>query len=151
MTQTGCRWYTAIPKSSSSLIRKRLGAPGWLSRFSVRLRLRSRSHGSWIRAPRRALCRQLGAWNLLLIVCLPLSLCPPLLTLCLSKMNKDVEKKFKEKEAEKTSPSAKEDKIKATATLRVDSCLCKAQAWAPNNDRFHGISEYSSCGLCEKK
>ena len=32
------------------------GAPEWLSGLSVRLRLRSRSHGSWVRAPRRALC-----------------------------------------------------------------------------------------------
>ena len=50
------------------------GAPGGLSRLSVRLRLRSRSHGLWVRAPRQALCRQLGAWNLLRILCLPLSL-----------------------------------------------------------------------------
>ena len=30
------------------------GAPGWLSRLSGRLRLRSRSRGPWVRAPRRA-------------------------------------------------------------------------------------------------
>ena len=40
------------------IIFKILGAPGWLSRLSVRLRLRSSSHGSWVRAPRRALCWQ---------------------------------------------------------------------------------------------
>ena len=31
------------------------GAPGWLRRLSVRLRLRSRSHISWVRTPHRAL------------------------------------------------------------------------------------------------
>ena len=50
------------------------GAPGRLSQLGVRLRLRSWSHGSWVRAPRRALCWQLGAWSLLRILCLPLSL-----------------------------------------------------------------------------
>ena len=67
-----------------------LGAPGWLSRLSVRLWLGSRSHGSWVRAPRRALCRQLRAWSLLR------NLCPPplhpspthTLSLSLSKINK---------------------------------------------------------------
>ena len=53
-----------------------IGTPGWLSRWSVWLRLRSRSHGSWDPAPRRALCRQLGTWRLLGILGLPLSLCP---------------------------------------------------------------------------
>uniref|UniRef100_A0A673T7J5 SRCR domain-containing protein n=1 Tax=Suricata suricatta TaxID=37032 RepID=A0A673T7J5_SURSU len=32
------------------------GAPGWLSRVSIRLWLRSRSHSSWVRYPCRALC-----------------------------------------------------------------------------------------------
>ena len=50
------------------------GAPGWLSQLSIRLRLRSWSHGSWVRAPCRALCWQLGAWSLLRMLCLPLSL-----------------------------------------------------------------------------
>ena len=39
------------------------GAPGWLSRLSVRLGLRSWSRGPWVQAPRRALCWQLGAWS----------------------------------------------------------------------------------------
>ena len=47
-----------------------LGAPGWLSGLSVRLRLR-------VGAPRRALCGQLGAWSLLGILRLPLSLTLP--------------------------------------------------------------------------
>ena len=51
-----------------------LGAPGGLSRLSVRLRLRARSRRPWIRAPRRALCWQLGAWSLPRILCLPFSL-----------------------------------------------------------------------------
>ena len=57
-----------------------IGTPGWLSRLSVRLQLRSWFHGSWVWAPRRALCWQLTAWNLLWILCLPLSL--PLPYLC---------------------------------------------------------------------
>ena len=51
-----------------------VGAPGWLSRLSVRLRLRSWSRGLWVQAPHRALCWQLRAWILLQILCLPLSL-----------------------------------------------------------------------------
>ena len=51
-----------------------LGVPGWLSRLSVRLGLWSWSRGSWIWAPRRAWCRQLRAWSLLWILCLPLFL-----------------------------------------------------------------------------
>ena len=51
-----------------------LGAPVWLSRLNIKHRLRSRSHGRWVRAPRRGLCWQLGAWSLLQILCLPLSL-----------------------------------------------------------------------------
>ena len=49
-------------------------APGWLSRLSVRLQLRSRSRGPWVRAPHRALGWWLRAWSLLPILCLPLSL-----------------------------------------------------------------------------
>ena len=41
-----------------------MGAPGWLSHLSVWLQLRSRSHGLWVRAPRRILCWQLRAWSL---------------------------------------------------------------------------------------
>ena len=62
------------------------GAPGWLSRLSVRLRLRSWSRGWWVWAPHRALCWQLRAWSLLWI--LPSSLsAPPLLMLSLSLKN----------------------------------------------------------------
>ena len=73
------------------------GAPGWLSRLSVRLQLRSWSHGWWVRALCQALCWQLRVWNLLWILCLPLPLSLPLPHLCsvclsLSKINM---KKFK--------------------------------------------------------
>ena len=34
------------------------GAPGWLSRLSIRLRLMSWSHGPWVRAPHWAHCCQ---------------------------------------------------------------------------------------------
>ena len=50
------------------------GAPGWLVRLSVRLRLRSWSHGPGVRAPCRALCWPLIVWSLFRILCLPLSL-----------------------------------------------------------------------------
>ena len=73
-----------------------MGVPGRLSRLSVRLQLRSWSHGLWIRAPRQALCRQLRAWSLLLILGLPLSLLlphPHFVSLCLSKISK-CKKKF---------------------------------------------------------
>ena len=61
------------------------GAPGRLSWWSLRLRLRSWSRGSWVQAPHRALCWHLGAWSLLRILCLPLSLRPsPARALCLS-------------------------------------------------------------------
>ena len=50
------------------------GSPGWLSRLSIRLQLRSLSYGSWVRAPRQALCWQFRAWSPLWILCLPLCL-----------------------------------------------------------------------------
>ena len=50
------------------------GVPGWLSRLSVRLRPRSRSHTPWVRALHRGLCWQLRAWSPLQILCLPISL-----------------------------------------------------------------------------
>ena len=53
---------------------KHFGAPGWLSRLGVRLRLRSQSCAPWVRAPRQVLCWRLGAWSLPRILCLPLSL-----------------------------------------------------------------------------
>ena len=56
------------------------GAPGWLSQLSIRLWLRSWSHGLWVQAPRQALCWQLRAWSLLWILCLIFSL--PLPHLC---------------------------------------------------------------------
>ena len=37
---------------------KEIGVPGWLSQLSVWVRLRSWYHGSWVRAPRQALCWQ---------------------------------------------------------------------------------------------
>ena len=49
--------------------------PGWLSWLSVWLRLRSWSHNSWVRAPRRALCWQLRAWARFRF-CVSLFLCP---------------------------------------------------------------------------
>ena len=66
------------------------GAPGWLSRLDIGLQLRSWSHGLWVWALHRALCRWLRAWSLLQILCLLLSL--PLLrcalSLSVSKINK---------------------------------------------------------------
>ena len=66
-----------------------LGAPGWLSRLGVRLRLRSWSRGPWVRALRRALCWQLRAWSLFQILRLPLSLTFPCsCSLSVSKINR---------------------------------------------------------------
>ena len=73
------------------------GAPGWLSWLSVRLWLRSWSHGSWVWALRWVVCWQLRAWSLPWILCLPLSLpLPCLLTLVLSRSlkNKNIKKNF---------------------------------------------------------
>ena len=69
----------------SKILSKKLshGARGWLSQLSLRLQLRSWSHGLWVRTLYRALCWQLKAWSLLLILCLPLS-APPQHALCLS-------------------------------------------------------------------
>ena len=92
-------WLLFFNLTSAGEIRKIfLGVPGWLSRLSFRLRLRSWSHGLWVRAPCRALCWQLKAWSLLQIPLFrfpSLSAPPPLvlslslsLSLCLSKINK---------------------------------------------------------------
>ena len=70
-----------------------IGAPGWLSRLSIRLRLRSRAHSSWVQAPRRALCWRLGAWSLLWILS-PFLSAPPPLTLYLSSKTKKKKKNW---------------------------------------------------------
>ena len=62
-----------------------IGTPGWLSWLSVWRQLRLCSRSSWVQAPRRALCWQLGAWSLLQTLSLSLSLsAPPQLMLSLS-------------------------------------------------------------------
>ena len=71
------------------------GAPGWLSWLSVQLRLRSWSHGLWVRALQQALCWQLRTWSLLQILSPSLSAPPPLalslsLSLSLSKIIKNI-------------------------------------------------------------
>ena len=78
-----------------SKINKR-GAPGWLSRLSVRLQFRSWSHGSWVRAPRQALCWQLRPWSLFQMLCLcPSPTCAlPLSVLKINKHLKIKKKKF---------------------------------------------------------
>ena len=48
-------------KSKKKKKKKKMGAPGWPSRLSIRLWLRSWSHGLWVRALRRALCWQVGS------------------------------------------------------------------------------------------
>ena len=80
-----------LPENLSSQKANSTGAPGWLSQLSVRLQLRSWSHGLWVPAPHRALHWQLRAWSLLWILCLPLSLPFPYscsVSLSLSKLNK---------------------------------------------------------------
>ena len=61
-----------------------VGVPGWLSRLSFRLWLRSWSRGSWAEALPGALCQRIRAWSLLLILRLLLSLCTSLLSLSMS-------------------------------------------------------------------
>ena len=69
------KWYSVSLLLTEVVQReKERGAPGWLSRLSIWLRLRSRSHSSWVRAPRQALCWWLRAWSLLRILCLLFSL-----------------------------------------------------------------------------
>ena len=60
------------------------GAPGWLSRLSVWLWLRSWSHSLWVRAPHWALCWQPGTCfgsSVLLSVCPSPACMPPPLSL----------------------------------------------------------------------
>ena len=60
--------------SHDSSKKTNVGVPGWLMWLSVRLQLRSWSHGLWVHALHQALCWQLRAWSLLHILCLPLFL-----------------------------------------------------------------------------
>ena len=65
------------------LYKNTIGVSGWFSQLSIWLWLRSWSHDSWVRAPRRSLRWQLSAWSLLQI-CVTLSISsPPLLSLSL--------------------------------------------------------------------
>ena len=54
MTQAEIESQTLNPAKTLLRVR-RIGAPGWLSGLSIRLRLRSRSQGSCVRAPLGAL------------------------------------------------------------------------------------------------
>ena len=87
---------TSSRQEVSSPLKKKLRLG--VSQLSVRLQLRSWSHNPWVRAPRRALCGQLGAWGLLPILCLPLSLPLPYscsVSLCLkNKFKKNIKKIF---------------------------------------------------------
>ena len=79
-----------------------LGVPGWLSRLSIWLQLRSWFHSLWVQAPHWALCWQFRAWSLfwILCVCVSLSLCPPpptLLILSLSLSKIKIKKNFNKK------------------------------------------------------
>ena len=74
------------------------GVPGWLSRLSVWLWLRSWSHGWWVRALCQALVLTAGSLELLWILCLPLSLllpCSHSVSLSFSKINKNFKKILK--------------------------------------------------------
>ena len=66
------------------------GAPGRLCRLSIQLQFRSWSWGSWVQAPHRALCCQCRACFRSSV---PSLSTPPLLPLCLSKVNKHLLKK----------------------------------------------------------
>ena len=64
---------------NSQIIKEIFRAPGWLSRLSLWLQLRSWSRGLWVWALSLALCWQLRAWSLL-----PSLSAPPPRMLCLS-------------------------------------------------------------------
>ena len=69
-------WKSSAPLISQCLSFKNeliSGVPGWFSRLSVWLRLKSWSRCLWVRAPCPALCWQPRAWSLLWILCPPLS------------------------------------------------------------------------------
>ena len=83
-------WAIQAPQQWVKLKNSFSGAPGWLSRSGVWLRLRSWSCRSWVRALCRAVCGRLRAWSLLHILCLPPSLplpCSCSICLSLSKIN----------------------------------------------------------------
>ena len=85
---------SSVQSEDCSKRKEHPGAPGWLSRLSIQLWLRSWSPSLWVRAPHRALCWQLRAWSLLQILCLLLSLpLPRSFSLSLSKIN--IQKNFK--------------------------------------------------------
>ena len=62
-----------LSQEKEDLKQKPSGAPGWLSRLSVRIQLRSGSHGSWVRAPVR-LCADGSEPGACFRVCVSLSL-----------------------------------------------------------------------------
>ena len=74
--RVSCVWPLPCPSVTKKTVG--WGAPGWHSRVSVWLQLRSWSHGLWVWASHQVLGWQLRAWKLLWILCLPLSLCPSL-------------------------------------------------------------------------
>ena len=67
-------FFLMFPAFDFRLFKKIFGAPGWLSWLSIRLWLRSWSHGLWVGAPCQALCCQFRAWSLLQILWLALFL-----------------------------------------------------------------------------
>ena len=98
-----CAWKSKGLRETKTLKELSVGVPGWLSRLSVPLLLRSWSCGLWVCAPHWALCWQHRAWSLLRFLCLPLSLLLPSmgsmsLSLSLSYKNKfkNIKKKKKE-------------------------------------------------------
>ena len=79
-------------------INSKKGAPGWLSRLGIQLRLGSWSRSLRVWVPHQALCWQLRPWSGLQILCLPLSLplpCSRTVSLSLSKIN--IKKKLKKR------------------------------------------------------
>ena len=111
-----------------------LGAPGWLSRLSIRLWLRSWSHGAWVRVLRRALCWQLRAWSLFRILCLPHSLPLPLHALSLSVPKNKHWKKIKKKK-----------KIENFKSSEREGCLGGSVSWASDFGSGHDLA------VCEFK
>ena len=121
------------------------GAPGWLSRLSVWLRLRSWSHGSWVQAPHRALCWQLRAGSLLRILCLPLSLPLPAHALFLSLKKKQTFKILKKwrKPFTETFCDAASFQTFQILHLIVQSWVQHVHSWMSYGKREHNVTACS--------
>ena len=126
---------------------KQIEAPGWLGRLGLWLPLRSWSHSSWVWAPCQALW-QLRACNLLLILCLPLSL--PLPHSC--SVSRAVKNKYWEKKTQRNETNV--------SICRNKVLLCHSGVWnlcyngmktpglRPQTDHLEGLDCHRVVNAC---